>query len=276
LTITPGFAAGRYPDRMSLQWDPDGPARGRVVLLHGMASLSATWWRTGPGLAARGWQVVAPDLPGHGTAARLSGPLDLDTLVEGVAGRLPTTIDLLVGHSLGAIVALALAGRRPATAGALVLEDPPGPSGADQASLADTVAADAELVRLDRERFIRNQRDANPRWAPEDIQHALDGVAAADTAAIVAGLHGPLLWDPATLLPLVRVPMLVLAAPDAPPGTFDQDGGTALRGHDRRAVQALVPPDRFVVLDGSHCLHRDQPDRWLESVSAFADATLGS
>jgi hypothetical protein len=48
------------------------------------------------------------------------------------------------------------------------------------------------------------------------------------------------------------------------------------RGHDRRAVQALVPPDRFVVLDGSRCLHRDQPDRWLESVSAFADTTLGS
>jgi alpha-beta hydrolase superfamily lysophospholipase len=81
----PSTAAGRYPDRMSLQWDPDGPARGRVVLLHGMTSLSATWWRIGPGLAARGWQVVAPDLPGHGTAARLSGPLDLDPLVEGVA-----------------------------------------------------------------------------------------------------------------------------------------------------------------------------------------------
>jgi hypothetical protein len=28
----PSTAAGRYPDRMSLQWDPDGPARGRVVL----------------------------------------------------------------------------------------------------------------------------------------------------------------------------------------------------------------------------------------------------
>src|SRR5512132_1046090 len=98
----PSTAAGRYPDRMPLQWDPDGPARGRVVLLHGMTSLSATWWRIGPGLAARGWQVVAPDLPGHGTAARPSGPMDLDPLVEGVAGRLPATIDLLVGHSLGA------------------------------------------------------------------------------------------------------------------------------------------------------------------------------
>jgi alpha-beta hydrolase superfamily lysophospholipase len=38
--------------------------------------------------------------------------LDLDQLVESVADRLPGPVDLLVGHSLGAIVALA-AGRPP-------------------------------------------------------------------------------------------------------------------------------------------------------------------
>jgi pimeloyl-ACP methyl ester carboxylesterase len=261
---------------MSLQWDPDGPARGRVVLLHGMTSQAATWWRIGPELAARGWQAVALDLPGHGAMPRLSRPLDLDTLIEGVADRLPGPVDLLVGHSLGAIVALALAGRQPATARALVLEDPPGPCGADPAALADGLAADARLVRADRDQLLLREQDANPRWAPQDVQHAIDGIAAADAAAIIAGLHGPLRWDPAALLPPVRVPVLVLAAPDAPPGTFNTDGGTALRGPDRTAVQALVPTDRFVVLDGSHCLHRDQPDRWLESVTAFADATLGS
>jgi pimeloyl-ACP methyl ester carboxylesterase len=261
---------------MPLAWDPDRPARGRVVLLHGMASLAATWWRIGPALAARGWQAVALDLPGHGTMPPLSRPLDLDTLVEGVADRLPGPVDLLVGHSLGAIAALALAGRRPATARALVLEDPPGPRGADPAALAEGLAADADLVRADRDRLIRRERYANPRWAPQDVQHAIDGIAAADAAAIIAGLHGPLRWNPAALLPRVWVPVLVLAAPDAPPGTFNADGGTALRGADRAAVQALVAPDRFVVLNGGHCLHRDQPDRWLDSVSAFADATLDS
>ncbi len=148
-----------------LQWDPGRPARGRVVLLHGMTSQAATWWRIGPALAARGWQAVALDLPGHGAMPRLARPLDLDTLVEGVAERLPGPVDLLVGHSLGAIVALALAGRQPATARALVLEDPPGPCGADPAALADTLAADAALVRADRDRLLRRERDANPRWA---------------------------------------------------------------------------------------------------------------
>jgi hypothetical protein len=29
-----------------------------------------------------------------------------------------------------------------------------------------------------------------------------------------------------------------------------------------------------VVLDGGHHLHRDQPERWLAAVDAFADAVL--
>jgi hypothetical protein len=41
------------------------------------------------------------------------------------------------------------------------------------------------------------------------------------------------------------------------------------------AVRAQLPPDRFVVLDGGHCLHRDLPDRWLEKVGGFADAVVG-
>ena len=51
---------------MNLHWDPAGPTRGRVALLHGMMSTAATWWRIGPALAGMGWTVDAPDLPGHG------------------------------------------------------------------------------------------------------------------------------------------------------------------------------------------------------------------
>jgi pimeloyl-ACP methyl ester carboxylesterase len=264
------------PGPTPLQWGPNHPAQGRIVLLHGMTSQAATWWRVGPALAARGWQVVALDLPGHGRMPRLARPLDLDTLVESVSDRLQGPVDLLIGHSLGAIIALALASWRPAAARALVLEEPPGPCGADPAALADDLTADAELVHADRDWLMRRERQANPRWAVEDIEYAVDGIAAADAAAIVAGLHGPLRWDPAALLPLVRVPVLVLAAPDAPPASFSTDGATALRGADRAAVRALLPPDHFVVLDGGHCLHRDQPERWLRAVTGFADAVLGS
>jgi pimeloyl-ACP methyl ester carboxylesterase len=243
-----------------------------VVLLHGVAALAATWWRIGPGLASHGWRATALDLPGHGKMPRLDGPLDLDALVAGVVDRLSSPVDLLIGHSLGAVVALEVAHRYPDVARAMVLEDPPGQS-SDPIAVAHGIAADANAVHSDRERLIRREREANPRWKPEDVEYAVDGIAALDTSAVVAGLRGPLRWDPAALLASADVPVLVLAAPDAP-GSFTDDGGSALRGEDRAAVRATLPDDRFVVLDGGHCLHRDVPQQWLNEVIAFSEQAL--
>lgn len=47
-----------------------GPQALNVVLLHGGWHCSASWGRVIPELLARGHQVVAPDLPGHGWRAR--------------------------------------------------------------------------------------------------------------------------------------------------------------------------------------------------------------
>jgi pimeloyl-ACP methyl ester carboxylesterase len=256
---------------VNLHWDPDGPARGRVAMLHGIMSMAATWWRIGPALAGRGFVVDALDLPGHGDWPRSSRPLDLDVLVDGIAGRLAGPVDLLVGHSLGAAVSVALAGRHPGTARALVLEDPPGSRG-QRPEFAAGIAADARLVRTDREQLVRREREANPSWAEEDVQHSVDGIAAADADAIVAGLNGAMTWDMPAMLAKVRVPVLVLAAPAG--GGSLEAGGSALQDPDRRAVRDRLPPDRFVVLPGGHCLHRDLPDRWLAEVASFADAVL--
>ena len=260
---------------MNQHWEPGGTARGRVVLLHGMMSTAATWWRVGPALAARGWVVDALDLPGHGDWPRSDRPLDLDALVDGIAGRLGSPVDLLVGHSLGGAVAVALAGRHPRAARALVLEDPPTRSREDHvATLAAGIEADARLVRRDRRRVVRREREANPAWADEDVEHSVDGIAAADTAALAAGLRGDLAWDLPAMVAAVRVPLLVLAARAG--AGLGEAGGSALQGPGREAVRAQLPPDRFVVLDGGHCLHRDLPARWLEVVGGFADTVLGT
>jgi pimeloyl-ACP methyl ester carboxylesterase len=260
---------------MNQHWEPDGSARGRVVLLHGMMSTAATWWRAGPALAARGWVVDALDLPGHGDSPRSAGPLDLDALVDGTTGRLGGPVDLLVGHSLGAAVAIALAGRHPRAARALVAEDPPSRSRPDYvAIMAAGIEADARIVGHDRQRLVRREREANPSWADEDVEHSVDGIAAADAAALAAGLRGDLAWDLPAMVAAVPVPLLVLAA--RPGDGLIEHGGSALQGPDREAVRALLPADRFVVLDGGHCLHRDLPARWVEVVGGFADAVAAA
>jgi pimeloyl-ACP methyl ester carboxylesterase len=259
---------------VTLRWEPEGRARGSVALVHGVMALAETWWRIGPALAGRGWRVAAVDLPGHGGDVRRDGPLGLDALVDGVAERLDGPVDLLVGHSLGAIVALGLLGRDPGAARALVLEEPPGPGAIDLRALATVIVQDTVAVRIDRAPLVAREREANPRWDPGDVERSVRGIEEADSDAIVAALDGPLRWDLSAQLARVDVPMLVLAAPDAR-GRFPLDPGSALRGADREAVRAALPPERLVEIEGGHCLHRDDARRWLEAVEAFACAALG-
>ena len=259
---------------MTLRWEPEGEARGSVALVHGVMALAETWWRVGPALAARGWRVAAIDLPAHGGDVRRDGALDLDALVDGVAARLDDPVDLLVGHSLGAIVALGLVGRDPGAARALVLEEPPGLGAVDLRALATVIVRDAAAVRIDRAPLVAREREANPRWDPGDVERSVRGIEEADSEAIVAALNGPLRWDLSALLAAVDVPMLVLAARDAQ-GRFPLDAGSALRGADREAVHAALASERFVEVEGGHCLHRDDPQRWLEAVDGFAREALG-
>lgn len=257
-----------------LHWEPVGPARGRVVLLHGMMSLGATWWHIGPALAGDGWDVTALDLAGHGDSSSLDRPLTADALVDGVTARLSGSVDLLVGHSLGAATAATTVVRHPGLARAVVLEDPPGGLDAETEELAQGVEQDAEIARTDRDRLVRRSRAANPGWADEDVEQDVRGIEAADAAAVAAGLRGGLRgWDMPALAAAARVPVLVLAAPEA--RRENDDGhGSALTGAARAGVRAALPADRFVELPGGHCLHRDVPDRWLATVRAFADEVL--
>jgi pimeloyl-ACP methyl ester carboxylesterase len=260
-----------------LTWPTAMPRRGTAVLLHGMMSLGATWWQVGPELAARGWDVRALDLAGHGTSPPLGGPLTVDALVAKVVADLDGPVDLLVGHSLGARTALHAVDRHPGLARAVVLEEPPGGDLGPAEELARGVELDSELVRTDRDRLLRRSAKDHPSWAPPDVEYDVEGIVRAQAASVAAGLRGGL--RDADLRPLVAaapVPVLVIAATPTGRRFGDGPGGSALAEPTRAAVRAALPAEHFVELPGGHCLHRDVPDRWLAAVTAFADEVLPS
>jgi pimeloyl-ACP methyl ester carboxylesterase len=260
---------------MELTWSAAGERRGTVVLLHGMMSLAATWWRIGPALAGDGWDVTALDLAGHGDSPRLGGPLTADALVDGVTAQLTAPVDLLVGHSMGAATAASTVVRHPGLARAVVLEDPPGgPRRTTTEAFAHGIELDAEMARTDRDRLVRRSRAKNPTWADEDVEQDVRGIEAADAVAVAAGVRAGLRgWDLPALVAAAKVPVLVLAARDTL-GDSDDEPNSALTGEARAGVRAALPADRFVELPGGHCLHRNLPDRWLAAVHAFADQVL--
>jgi pimeloyl-ACP methyl ester carboxylesterase len=94
-----------------------------LVLVHGLGGAASNWIELIPLLSAR-HRLLVPDLPGHGGSTALPAVSGLEPFADRVAlvaereGMLPAPI---VGHSLGGMVVLRLALRRPDAVQALVL-----------------------------------------------------------------------------------------------------------------------------------------------------------
>lgn len=96
---------------------PFDPALPTVLLLHGAGMDHSVWAMQGRALAFHGSNALAPDLPGHGRSDAASGG---DGTIEDRARWLRSLIDAagldrvrLVGHSMGALIALEAAAGDP-------------------------------------------------------------------------------------------------------------------------------------------------------------------
>lgn len=254
------------------RWHVEGPAlpwavRGwgsgpPVLLLHGVTSWGGCWWRIGPALAAAGFVVIAPDLPGHGEtppppAIAAGEPFPFDAAARLVAElveelRLSIPALAVVGHSWGAMVAASLpaAGIRP---GRIILLDPPLRDAAWARMSADEVRRPAS-----REEALAMAMEALPTGSVGDLGDKADALLHVDPAtarsvflsapwdgalAALAGPAGPVASGVAT--------WLVRGDPDA--GAFVPD--EALPGY-----VGLLGASRVLTIAGAeHSFTRSHP-----------------
>ena len=93
-----------------------------LLLVHGFTDTSRSFSLVAPQLAGR--RLIIPDLPGHGASAAGSHDVTPAGLAQALAGlieRLGLDRPIVVGHSLGGMIAIELAAGRPETVGGLVL-----------------------------------------------------------------------------------------------------------------------------------------------------------
>jgi len=102
---------------------PFDPAKPTAIFIHGVLNDHSVWILQTRSLAHHGWNVLAPDLPGHGRSAG-----DPPTSVEAASAFVLALMDAagvdkaaLVGHSFGALIALETAGQAAQRVSQLVL-----------------------------------------------------------------------------------------------------------------------------------------------------------
>ena len=172
------------------------PGARPLLLIHGVTSSAAVWWRIGPALAATGRRVVAVDQAGHGRTGHWTGHIRFRDNAADIAAFTRAAglamADLqVVGHSWGAVTAAALpaAGLRPAT---LVLLDPP----VLPLAVISLEASDpAQRSFDDLDDAIAAIRAAEPAWSDGDVRAKAEALIDLDEAAARAVLLENGDWD---------------------------------------------------------------------------------
>jgi pimeloyl-ACP methyl ester carboxylesterase len=94
-----------------------------LLLVHGLGGMASNWRLVAPALA-ESRRVLVPELPGHGGSDRLPGASSIDPFADAMLAVAAAESALpapWVGHSLGGLVALRAAVRRPDAVSGIVL-----------------------------------------------------------------------------------------------------------------------------------------------------------
>lgn len=229
--------------------------RYHSVWIHGAGLSGATWAETVADLPL----ARTPDLPGHGSAARLAPPR-----VEGFADILQADLPrgaILVGHSLGGMVALELAARPASDVAALILvESVPTIRSTFSGRLSARLAGP----------MIRALRPAGLAWLsglgqrPATRAHLRAELSRQSTASLRAAIEAAGAYDGRPALSRIDAPTLVIV-------------GRANRSTHAGARETAwsIPGAEFVMLDGGHMLHIDNGLSLRRTIDAFLNRRLG-
>ncbi|QDU20454.1 alpha/beta fold hydrolase [Urbifossiella limnaea] len=264
-----------------------GPRNGPPLwLVHGLIRRWQDFGPILPDLAAR-WTVRAPDHRGHGRSDRAASYLVTDYLGD-IAALVQDESEpaVIVGHSLGALVALGVAAARPDKVRAVVLLDPPGttfvshiaetPYAAVWAGIRALAGRGSSVAELARRLGALRVPDATRPGQTTTYGSTRDAATVRFVARCVADI------DPATLNPAVeggwlegfdlapqlgrvRCPVLLLVG--------DPKAGGMLPPADADPLAAALTDCTRVDLQGvGHLPHTQDPAATLKLLHAFLDS----
>ena len=258
-----------------------GPA---LLLIHGITSSSRTWREVIPGLA-EDFDVIAPDLLGHGHSGKPRGDYSLGAYASGLRDLLVVLgieSATVVGHSLGGGIAMQFAYQFPERLERLVLVDSGGLGGEVSLALRAATLPGAEIV-------LPLLFSPVTRGAGRTIGKVLGKLglrANANTRGLVEGIDS--LGDAAARRAFVHTARSVIdpvgqrvdardrlyLARDVPSLIIWGDCDRIIPVEHGRGAHELIPDSRFEVIEGAgHFPFNDDPERFVTFVREFVHST---
>jgi pimeloyl-ACP methyl ester carboxylesterase len=257
-----------------------------LVLLHGITDNALTWAPLLDRIDPR-CRVLAPDFRGHGESAKPDAVYtaeayaeDVRHLIDEVAGQ-PA---LVLGHSLGGVVAVQVGVTAPERVRALFLEDPPLYFVNDLNEIYQAVFQGMVMMARTLQDGSRSADDwfevmANApdpysgkpgidTMGAEKIRLRLDSIGMMRPQALEDGLAGSLEWDTDQVLRGLSCPVTLV--------TGEPALGAVMTPEEAARVTGIAPRVRAIQLQGvGHLIHDQQPDAWLDAVNLWIDDALG-
>ncbi|MBV8825209.1 MAG: alpha/beta fold hydrolase [Hyphomicrobiales bacterium] len=257
---------------MNSNASPADPASPAVVFIHGIGGNARIWGPQLASFAAAGFRPLAVDLPGYGTREPVDR-MDFDMLaadVEAQVARLGLDRPIVLGHSMGGMVAQTLLRRGPQAWRAAVLSctspafgDPTGKFQkkfvADRIAPLDAGHTMAQLAPA----MVASVSGSAPDPAGRKL--AIETIATTSERSYRAAVHCLVGFDERANLPHIGVPVLCLAGEHdrlAPPAVMER-------------MAARIPAARYVCLQGvGHLPNIEAPPAFDAAVLDFLRTAL--
>jgi N-formylmaleamate deformylase len=240
-----------------------------MVLAHGFSDDGPCWTPVARALASR-YDLTLVDFRGHGKSEAPEQGYNMVTMASELASLI-TGLELkspvVLGHSMGAVIALTLAGLYPDLPKAILLEDPPpfwqpatGNGGGRDGSFHAFIEG---VKRKTQAELLAEVRAGNPTWSEEETSLWADSKQRLSTRILSLVSIGDV-TPPAfpSLLQRITCPALLMRA--------DPAHGVNLTDADVSALQAGVPHLKVVMIpDAGHSIRREQFAHYMDVVQTF-------